>query len=333
MHQSCPYLAQPQAAWWTNVGAKGDPTQKALFEIARDMKVASAGSCFAQHIRNHLINCGFTYMITEEGDQERNFGVFPARFGNVYTTMQLLQLFDRAYGRFSPAEDHWIEGGAYYDPFRPHVEPGGFISLDALRVDREAHLRAVRQMFEKVEVFIFTLGLTEAWRSREDGAVFQVCPGASVGEFDPERHEFVNFTAQETTDALFLFVKALKQINPSVKLILTVSPVPLTATMTGNNVIQATVYSKSVLRIAAEAARTAFGDVDYFPSYELVSGRSEEFFKSDFKTIAPRGVERVMDHFLECYSPVKTSQGSRMILDDVICDEEQALGALAEARA
>ena len=234
------------------------------------MRIASAGSCFAQHIRNALVAEGYNYLITEpeDGRRDRNFGIFPARFGNIYTTPQLLQLFQRAFGLFEPVEDVWQDGCAFFDPFRPHVEPGGFTSVEALRADRAAHLAAVRKMFEQVDLFIFTLGLTEAWRNQRDGAVFQVCPGASVGTFDPQRHEFINFDVAESTAALFAFVDAMAVVNATAKIILTVSPVPLVATMSGSNVIQASSYSKSVLRVVAEKARRSYAHVDYFPSYE-----------------------------------------------------------------
>ena len=39
-----------------------------------------------------------------------------------------------------------------------------------VRLARADHLAAVRSMFEQLEVFLFTLGLTEAWCAAEDGA-------------------------------------------------------------------------------------------------------------------------------------------------------------------
>jgi hypothetical protein len=36
-------------------------------------------------------------------------GVFTARYGNIYTSQQLLQLLRRAFGRFTPKEDVWVE--------------------------------------------------------------------------------------------------------------------------------------------------------------------------------------------------------------------------------
>jgi len=352
MRSSCPYNGQPSTAKWRDAVARiapvaVDPTMPAGMSINRQTVVASAGSCFAQHIRNQLVRRGYNFLITEPGPEvlsegrreDLNYGIFPARFGNVYTTVQLQQLFERAYGRFDPQEDHWADGGAFYDPFRPHVEPDGFPALDDLREDRARHLAATRRMFETLDVFIFTLGLTEAWRSRIDGAVFQVCPGCSVGAFDPARHEFVNFGAKATADALFAFIDGLKEVNPAARVILTVSPVPLAATMTTNHVIEATTYSKSVLRVAAEEARESYAHVEYFPSYEIITatGRTHEVFTGDRRNVTSAAVARVMDLFFQRYAgeaaptPDAVTPGDRPIAaEPVVCDEEQALRALSK---
>jgi len=356
MRSSCPYHAQPVTAKWRDCVAKVpvaeiDPTTAGSFQIERSTVIASAGSCFAQNMRNHLIRHGYNYLITEPGAQElsateredRQYGIFPARFGNVYTTTQLYQLLERAFGRFTPQEDYWQDADAYYDPFRPHVEPDGFASIGALQDDRTRHLAATRRMFETVEVFVFTLGLTEAWRSRIDGGVFPVCPGCSVGTFDPNRHEFVNFGVRESTDALFAFVEGFRAVNPNAKVILTVSPVPLLATMTPQHVIQATTYSKSVLRVAAEEARQHFPHVDYFPSFEIImaTNRTQEFFAGDRRTVTKTGVERVMDLFFHRYAgevlpdrsaATADNPGRPAIIDKIVCDEEQALRALQSLR-
>jgi hypothetical protein len=352
MRSSCPYNTQPSTARWREaVGrvppADVDPTMPASLQIDRSTVVASAGSCFAQHIRNHFIRRGYNYLITEPGppdlsDDERaelSYGIFPARFGNVYTTVQLWQLFERAYDRFVPAEEYWRDGDGFFDPYRPHVEPDGFATLAALREDRARHLAASRRMFETIEVFIFTLGLTEAWRSRIDGAVFPVCPGCSVGTFDADRHEFVNFGVTETTETLFAFTEALRAINPSAQMVLTVSPVPLAATMSAHHVVQATTYSKSVLRVAAEQARERFDHVSYFPSYEIITatGRAHEFFAGDRRNIAPVGVNRVMDLFFHRYAgegigPARSSLNTEAASQEtgrVICDEETVFRLLA----
>ena len=54
------------------------------------------------------------------------------------------------------------------------------------------HLDCVLAAFRQASVFVFTLGLTEAWVSRADGAVFPACPGTVAGSFDAGRHHFHN---------------------------------------------------------------------------------------------------------------------------------------------
>jgi hypothetical protein len=68
-----------------------------------------------------------------------------------------------AYGRFEPKLDLWIgANGRYVDPFRPQIEPNGFDTPKALREDRARHLAEVRRMFEELDIFVFTFGLTES---------------------------------------------------------------------------------------------------------------------------------------------------------------------------
>ena len=59
------------------------------------------------------------------------------------------------------------------------------------------------------------------------------------------------FNEQEVVRDITTSFDALRVINPDLRFLLTVSPVPLTATASGQHVLTATTYSKSVLRSAA----------------------------------------------------------------------------------
>jgi len=162
----------------------------------------------------------------------------------------MLQLLQRCLGQFHPSEDRWQSPNGVIDPFRPGLRyPAAsnreFDLLTAQHIERT--LTGLRQ----ANVFVFTLGLTEAWISTIDGAVFPACPGTVAGSFDPQRHAFKNFSVAEVVADLETFISLLRSINPEVRIILTVSPVPLVATATGRHVLAATLYSKSVLRAAA----------------------------------------------------------------------------------
>ena len=61
-----------------------------------------------------------------------------------------------------------------------------------VEADRLRHLAAVRAMFESLDVFVFTLGLTEGWMHRRGRRDASGSPGVVGGTFDPETYAFVN---------------------------------------------------------------------------------------------------------------------------------------------
>lgn len=311
-----PYKSLPEKSFWRRSVASIEPGEVdpvGIFDLRIDerTRIATAGSCFAQHIARYLKNSGFCYYVAEPGHpilpaiarEKQNYGLFSARYGNIYTARQLLQLFQRAYHRFTPAEDVWQEADdIFLDPFRPTTQPGGYISREELRADREQHLAAARRMFETLDVFVFTLGLTECWRSTEDGAVFPICPGVEGGTFDPARYEFYNQPVEDVIADLTAFRNGLAEVNASAQIIFTVSPVPLVATAEpGAHVLSATTYSKSVLRVAAEAMRQRFDNVHYFPSYEIIVGAFNRggYYAPDLRNVRENGVAHVMGLFLK----------------------------------
>lgn len=348
MSRSHPYRDLPEQAFWRRtVGRQGvavDPVTMPFLQLNRTDKVATAGSCFAQHIARHLRQSGFHFLVTEpahpivplEVAEAHGYGLFTARYGNIYTSLQLLQLFDRAYDTFTPMEDAWTgPDGTFIDPFRPLIQPGGFASLAELHADRRHHLACVRHAFETLDVFIFTLGLTEAWVSAEDGACFPLCPGVGGGVFDPARHLFRNLRVRDVNGHLTAFLDRLGQVNPSARVVLTVSPVPLVATASSAHVLPATIYSKAVLRAAAQEIMEDHEHVHYFPSYEIITGPQTQgrYFAPDLRQVTEEGVARVMAIFLRHTAGLEVSSSApapvkenTFLADlgrwvDVMCDE------------
>ena len=339
-----PYKELPSKAFWRKsvadlAIAEVDPVGQFGLRISQATKVATAGSCFAQHISASLSAQGFNFFVTEnasplaaEEAARRQYGVFSARYGNLYTARQLVQLFDRAYDRFRPVDDHWVrDDGRLVDPFRPQVEPDGFSSLEDLTRARSEHFAAVREMFESLDVFVFTLGLTEAWRSRIDGAVYPLAPGIVAGQMDAARYEFVNFGVSEVSSDMQSFLARLRNVNTSARFIVTVSPVPLIATFEDRHVLVSTTLSKSVLRTAADEITRGDPLSDYFPSYEIITGNHSRgaYFEKDLRSVAPAGVHHVMRLF---FSHFAAAESTSLLADEIahesagvreiICDEE-----------
>lgn len=339
---SNPYRGLPPHQFWRSAVSQlapgeVDPVVEAPFRITAGDRIASAGSCFAQHIARALRQSGYRYHVTEPGPaglaeaeaSSRGYGVFSARYGNLYTARQLLQLFDRAHGAFEPADVAWRRpDGALTDPFRPTVEPDGFTDETRLRADRDAHFAAVRRLFREADVFAFTLGLTEGWEARADGAVFPIAPGVAAGEPDFARYRFFNLTVGEVEADLLAFVDRLREVNPGIRIVLTVSPVPLAATYEPRSVVTATCYSKAVLRVAAETASRARPGIAYFPSFEIITGPFSRgrYYEDDCRNVTPPGVDHAMRLFLAHYCEPLRRGGETPAEDplfDVICDEER----------
>lgn len=340
-----PYAALPARQFWKSGvqqlhAAELDPVGRAAFEITADARVATAGSCFAQHIAQRLRQRGIAPLQTEcapptlgaAAARQANYGIYSARYGNIYTARQLWQLWQRAQGQYTPLAEGWLRAdGRLADPFRPEIEPSGFADSAALDASRAQHLAAVREMFATLDVFVFTLGLTEAWRRKADGAVLPLAPGVAAGAMDADQYEWVNFTAAEVVADLEAFVTALAAHNPRARVLFTVSPVPLAATYDDRHVLTATTYSKSVLRVAAEEVVRRHAQCTYFPAYEIITGHYNRgaYYDSDLRSVNAAGVDHVMRLFFAHYAPTAAEPlPNEELLEEardnyrVVCEEE-----------
>ncbi|MBV9858889.1 MAG: GSCFA domain-containing protein [Alphaproteobacteria bacterium] len=355
-----PYRDLPDFCFWSRAmtwPAPGhiDPVTTAP-QVRDDELIATIGSCFAQHLARHLKARGLKYFVSENAPDglseakahRRNYGIFSARYGNVYTVRQAVQLLDRAFGRFTPEEIAWPRDGGFVDPFRPQIEPEPFSSVAHVMRSALDHLAHVREVFTRCDWLVFTLGLTEAWRAKSDGAVYPLAPGVAGGTFDPDRYEFVNFGIDEVRADLALFVDRLASVNKKARVLLTVSPVPLIATYEQRHVWVSTTYSKAVLRIAADEIERRYSNVFYFPSYEIITSPAAggRYYRDDLREVTEIGVRHVMRvfeaHYLQELHSGKLSFEEQLENDPVssengraapaiVCDEEVIQKALRES--
>ena len=307
-----PYSNLPERNFWSPaVGKRNAIDIDALWvpkwPVTPDTKVVTFGSCFAQHFSKALVKRGYAWTNTEpgptglgeEGITKFNYDVFSARTGNIYTANILRQWCEWAAGTSVPPEEVWESKGRFYDPFRPAIEPDGFESREELHESRALTIEAFGEAIRTAEVFVFTLGLTESWRSADLACEYAICPGTVAGEFDPEAHVFVNETYPNIVKALRQALTIMHTMNPKLRVLLTVSPVPLTATATNAHVLVASTYSKSVLRAVAGDVATNKWLIDYFPSYEIIVAPpyGGQFFADNKRSVMSAGVDHVMAQF------------------------------------
>lgn len=319
------------------------------FGIDAATRVATAGSCFAQHVGRALRAAGVDVIdaepvpdfVSDQVARDHGYRLFSARHGNIYTAAHLAQLAREAWEGFRPAEPVWSLGARFVDAQRPSVEPLGHATAEEVIWHRDRHLERIRAAWGAADVFVFTFGLTEAFRHRESGTVFPMAPGVLGGEYDPALHGFHNFTVSETVAAFSEFMALARAVNPRLRFLITVSPVPLAATASGDHVEVATVRSKSILRAACDEIVRAQEGVDYFPSYEIITSPSNggRFYRENLRDVTEEGVATVMATLKACYglseaavagaSPTVEQDAAREeAADDLRC-EEVLLGRFA----
>lgn len=86
--------------------------------------------------------------------------------------------------------------------------------------------------------FVFAPGFTESWFHAEDGYEYPMCPGTAGGTFDPDKHRFRNQPFDDVRKSLKEAIQLLRTGNPNLRFPLTVSPVPLTATLSDRQVLR-----------------------------------------------------------------------------------------------
>ena len=177
---------------------------------------------------------------------------------------------------------------------------------------------------------------------RESGTLYPTAPGTLAGEYDENIYEFKNASFSSIKKDFNRFQRTLKKLRGGkpFKVLLTVSPVPLTATASGKHVLPSTSYSKSTLRAVAGVLSNNQKHIDYFPSYEIVTNpRMHSIgFADNLRSVRDETVEVVMKHFFAEHpklekSPkakVKTSLQSAAPDDTLIQCEDELLDAFGK---
>ena len=334
-----PYRALPETSFWSS-GVKspldsreGLAITPLLDSLSDGDTIVSGGSCFAQYIGQELLSRGFRYLrSTFSGERIESFGI-----GNIYSIAQLRQWLEVALGRrrWSDGTVFEEEPGRYVDYLLPHRPP--LLSLaDVIRHRKEVSEEMLHHL-SAADLFVFTLGLTETWKN-EHGDILPACPGTLAGEFDEAAHAFRNCTFDDIVADLEIVENLLSELNPSIRIVLTVSPVPLTATATGEHVLLATTYSKSVIRAAVGQFCRTSERTSYFPSYELIHHHvgADWRFEDNLRSVSRSGVGYVMSHaFGEDSAPWREQKDDRAERaaneSEAVCEEEM-LDAYARSR-
>jgi len=291
--------------------------------INKETRIASAGSCFALRIAHQLQLWGYNYIIEEDDlpsdfplDQltTSSYRMAPARYGTLFNTPSLRQMVQRGFGEWEPSLFYYIakKNQKMLDPFR-NVK-SLYNDTDGYLRDYQTHNKALEKVLKNCDVFIFTLGLIETWKIKPTNEYVSVAPTG----IDPSILEKKTLSVEDNVKELEEIYKLFKKYNPGVKLIITVSPVPLNKSYSkDDHVVVANTLSKSTLRVAAQEFCDKYDDVYYFASFETVMFGTEKPWETDMRHVSGNAVEKVMElfqfQFLENQDELKVTKHTEHI--------------------
>ena len=248
--------------------------------IDRDTRVLAFGSCFAGHFAEWLANNGYNQEFTAS---------CRALLRNPFeNTAVIAQLFRWAFGEVDPSSLLWVD---------KHKQQ--------LLATEERRL-AVCQMLLDADVFITTLAMAETWYDKASGeTLWRVLP---QDLYDPEHHSNKVLSFSENIQALEAIDRIRRQWLPKLRIIFTVSPLPIVSTFRPISAVTANSASKAIIRGALdEFLRSRSEELNstyfYFPSFELVTTMfNNQVFQRDGHHLFPHAIDAVIRAFASLYT-------------------------------
>ncbi|MES1149199.1 MAG: GSCFA domain-containing protein, partial [Bradyrhizobium guangdongense] len=136
------------------------------------------------------------------------------------------------------------------------------------------------------DVFILTLGVAPAFFDRATGAFVLPRPSALNSRALAEKYLFRTTSVKENVDNVLYLIDFIRQTSPGIKIVVTVSPVPLQASFEFESAVQADCLSKSTMRLVAHEVvnNSGISDTFYWPSFEVfrwAGSNASDFYAAD----------------------------------------------------
>jgi len=246
------------------------------FKISLDSQTLTMGSCFADVVGNQLINNKLDVLINP--------------FGTLFNPLSIFKILSPSYQEAD--ERLYVENQKVWFHYDFHSQ---FMSNSKENLKQQINqtIFAINCQLPTTNHLIITFGTAFAYKLLNPQIHIANCHKMPGSLFEKEL-----LNVKEICGSFAIFHAALKDMNPDVKVILTVSPVRHTKDGVAENQV-----SKSILRVACHYLSTDYEDVEYFPAYEIMMDdlRDYRFYKSDL--IHPNEVaeQYIFEKFMETY--------------------------------
>ncbi|MEH6721817.1 MAG: GSCFA domain-containing protein [Aurantimonas endophytica] len=263
------------------------------FVIAEGSTVFTIGSCFARNVEDALVSAGVEVPTMQFSAPQSEAPGRVNRILNQYNPGSMLQAVEAINAE---SHSHALNEGKLGVVDLLLATGSRPVSIERA-LERRGQIRDLYERgLESADTVLITLGLVECWRDDETGLWLNEVPADKIRAGDT-RYSFHRLDVAQSTDLIAQMVEALGTKN----IVLTVSPVPLQATFSDYDCTVANAYSKATLRLCADRIASDFPNVDYFPSYEMVTLMGLPAFGVDNVHVSNSVVGNVIAHMVSHY--------------------------------
>lgn len=266
-------------------------------DLGAGKSVFTIGSCFARNIEEELAKLGVTLPTLGFSVPESEWQ-WPRRNGilNEFNPGTIAQrILNAVHARRSDDGTLFETADGYADLLLASRKDVSFergLARRAEVFDLYAHL-------PQSEAVIITLGYIETWYDAELETYLNRMPEPFAARKAGARYRYRRLGVGASLDLLHPAIEALTARG--IKVLLSVSPVPLQATFEDADCMVANDYSKSVLRVVAEELWRAHPLLDYIPTYESIRTTGLAAYDDDNVHVQSDVVAAEIAHMLTAY--------------------------------
>ena len=242
----------------------------APFAIEPRERMLFVGSCFADNIGRRFVDDKFRATVNP--------------YGVMYNPASIMHTVKRWTEELVAAQSEASDSGSETSDFNSEASDSGSDVRQAIS--------------EAPQTAVFTLGTNHVYVLNETGEIVDNCRKRPQRLFT-ERE----LSVDECADYLREAVTMLRQINPSVRIIITVSPIRY-----AKYGFHGSQLSKATLLLAADKLTKEIDNVVYFPAYEIVNDelRDYRFYREDMLHPTDQAVEYIWQRFGETFFSKQT---------------------------
>ncbi len=278
------------------------PEWETSFQLNSNTKIFTLGSCFARNIEKALLSNGVDISSADPNSEilELKINLLTGIL-NKYNPISIYQELLWASGKKNFPDQGFIEfGDKYFDlSLRNQARKG------TLEFVQQRH-EELRQYFTRAlsaDLIIITLGMIETWFDQETNIALAEIPSPRLMKEYPERFVYQALSQKQCLDTLKAIHLLLQEFGqPNLRIVVTISPVPLERTFSGQDIIVANMMSKSTLRSAVGEFIAETDNADYFPSYEAAMLSDPNIvWMGDRRNITDFMVKNIIAEFIQRY--------------------------------